>query len=85
MVDSGSLTEGANGHQSSTMSDLPTMTPAELRAFREELGITQADAAKLLGVATHTYKRWEMGIRSIPGPAVILTGIRLEQHRRKSD
>lgn len=54
------------------MSDLPTMTPEELRAIREEMGLKQVEAPPLFGVALSSYKKWEMGLRSIPGPAVLL-------------
>lgn len=52
---------------------LPTMTPEELRAIREEMALTQEEAAVKYGVAGNTYKRWERGERKIPGTAVILS------------
>jgi DNA-binding transcriptional regulator YiaG len=61
---------------------LPTMTPEELRAIRAEMGGTQPEAAARYGVAPLTYKRWELGTREIPGPAVILSKLLLELHRR---
>jgi transcriptional regulator with XRE-family HTH domain len=37
------------------------MTPAEIRAARERLGWTQAQAAAQLGVTENTWARWERG------------------------
>lgn len=37
------------------------MTPDEIRAARERLGLTQAEAAEKLGVAENTWARWERG------------------------
>ena len=62
----------AGAQQNGVMEKLPTMTPEELRAIREELGLKQYEAPKLFGVALLTYKRWELGTSKIPGPAVIL-------------
>ena len=38
----------------------------QLRAARKALGLTQAEAARELGVATATLGRWEAGLK-IPG------------------
>src|SRR5262245_57140620 len=35
-----------------------------LRAWRERLGLTQAEAAELLGVHAVTLARWEVGMRT---------------------
>ena len=40
--------------------------PADLVAWRESYGLSQAKAAKLLPVATRTWERWEYGQRSPP-------------------
>ena len=37
------------------------MTPAELRAIRERLALTQEEAASLAGVKENTWARWERG------------------------
>jgi transcriptional regulator with XRE-family HTH domain len=37
------------------------MTPADLKAWRERLGLTQAEAAHLLGVGHRAYQRHEEG------------------------
>lgn len=39
---------------------------ANLRALREEVGISQADLADLAGVAVSTAKRWERGVYAVP-------------------
>lgn len=41
------------------------MTPAEYKAHREKLGLTQAGLAVLLGVPRETISRRENGIQSI--------------------
>jgi repressor LexA len=48
------------------------MTSEELKDLRAELGLTQPELAKRLGVARNTVTRWEMGIRSIPEPVIRL-------------
>jgi|GEM_PF-5460667 len=42
------------------------MESKDLKDWRENLGITQADLALKLGVATNTVSRWELGSRKIP-------------------
>jgi DNA-binding transcriptional regulator YiaG len=74
----------AGTQQNGFMEKLPTMTPEELRSIREELGLKQYEAPKLFGVALNTYKRWERGERSIPGPVVILAKKYLDEHRNIS-
>ena len=39
------------------------MTPSDLKFARQRLGITQAEAAALLGVDRVTVTRWETGSR----------------------
>ena len=34
------------------------MTPADLRNWQAQMGLTQQNAAKALGVSWATYKRW---------------------------
>jgi len=46
------------------------MTPDEYREALEALDLTQAGAAKLLGVDDRTSRRWACGERDIPPPAV---------------
>lgn len=45
------------------------MTPDEYRSAIESLGLTQAGAARLLGVDERTSRRWACGERDIPPPA----------------
>lgn len=42
------------------------MEKEELKKVREDLGLTQAELAKNLKVATNTVSRWEIGERKIP-------------------
>jgi DNA-binding transcriptional regulator YiaG len=35
------------------------MTPAEIKATRERLGLSHAQAARLVGVLPRSWKRWE--------------------------
>lgn len=60
------------------------MTPAEVRANRQTLGMTQAELATTLRMGTdgkRAIRRWETGEREISGPAsvaieALLTGWR---------
>lgn len=45
------------------------MTPDDYRETILQLGLTQAGAAKLLGVDERTSRRWACGERDIPAPA----------------
>jgi transcriptional regulator with XRE-family HTH domain len=42
------------------------MEPAELKQRREQLGMTQAEFAEVLGVAENTVWRYEKGAQTIP-------------------
>lgn len=46
------------------------MTPESYRIFRKRLGLTQADAAALIGVTPHAIANWERGRRALPDYAV---------------
>lgn len=46
------------------------MTKDEYRTAIETLGLSQAAAARLLGVDERTSRRWACGERDIPAPAV---------------
>lgn len=49
------------------------MTPDDFRKARRKLGLSQAQVAALLEVASdRTVRRWEDGEREIPGPAAVL-------------
>jgi predicted ATPase/DNA-binding CsgD family transcriptional regulator/DNA-binding XRE family transcriptional regulator len=47
------------------------MTPVELRAERRALGLTQAELARELGVATNTVARWERAEMPIGNPELV--------------
>jgi DNA-binding transcriptional regulator YiaG len=54
------------------------MTPAELKTARKTLGLSQAEFAQVVGVASdRTVRKWEDAERDIPGPVVVLTGLLL--------
>lgn len=42
------------------------LTPEGFRCWREHLGLSQTEAAKLLGVVQRTVSGWELGQRRIP-------------------
>lgn len=42
------------------------MTPAELKATRARLGLSQPALARLLGVHPLTVSKWERGLHHIP-------------------
>ena len=48
------------------------MTPLTLRHTRRALGLTQAQAALLVGVEARTWRSWEAGVRAIPEPVARL-------------
>ena len=49
------------------------MTPGELRGVLSDLGLSNEDAARLIGVAKSTLAHWLVGSNPVPiGPAVIL-------------
>jgi DNA-binding transcriptional regulator YiaG len=49
------------------------MTPADLAAWRNGLGLTQPEAARVLNTPLGTYRRWEQGTRRIPGIVAVAT------------
>ena len=52
---------------------LRPMTPGELRGVLADLGLSNEDAARLIGVAKSTLAHWAMASKPVPiGPAVIL-------------
>jgi putative transcriptional regulator len=46
--------------------------PAEVRAVRDRLGVSQSRLAGLLGATTRAVQAWEAGERPISGPAWVL-------------
>ena len=47
------------------------MTPADLRAARLALGITQRELARRLDVSKDVLNRWERGRNTIQHPAIL--------------
>lgn len=48
------------------------MTPEQLRAALERLGLTQAEAARRLGVTLRSVQHWVSGSRKIGRPVAML-------------
>jgi len=48
------------------------MSPSQLRATLARLGLTQSEAARLLGVDDRTMRRWCCAERGIPEPVARL-------------
>ena len=48
------------------------MTPGELRGVLDDLGLSNEQAAELIGVGKSTVAHWLVGSSAVPGPAVIL-------------
>lgn len=46
--------------------DARTLTPAEIKAARVRLGLSQAAMARAVGAALRTYIAWETGERAPP-------------------
>lgn len=46
------------------------MTPNELQAARDYLGLDVRSMARAMGVSFDTYRQWESGRRSMPAVAV---------------
>lgn len=51
------------------------MTPAEIRAARKSLGLTQGRAAHLFHVGDRTWRRWEGGTLPMDGTAERLLAV----------
>jgi transcriptional regulator with XRE-family HTH domain len=56
-------------------SEQPSARPQNLLAWRERAGLTQEEAAKLLGTSQSVYSRWEAGLVKPRGPAQVLIGL----------
>jgi len=57
------------------------MTPAELRAARTALGLSQRELAERLEVTIRALQMWEAGERAIPGPARVALRLMLAPRR----
>ena len=55
------------------------MTAAELKRARHQLGLSAEGLAQMCRVSSgRTVRRWEAGIRDIPGPAAVLITLALQ-------
>lgn len=48
------------------------MNPTDFQSTLQRLGISQAEAARLLGVTPGAVTRWAQGARAVPGPVARL-------------
>ena len=58
------------------------MTGKRFKQIRLELGLTQKQLAKLLGVWTNTVALWDRGDKPIPGPVELCMKLLLEKKQR---
>ena len=54
------------------------MTPAEVRAARERLGLTTQQLATALECTVRAVQQWESGVRNVPGPARVAIAFMLQ-------
>ncbi len=54
------------------------MTPTDLRIILNSLGLTQAEAAAVLGVSERAVRAWADGFRNVPAPAQKLLRLMLD-------
>ena len=52
--------------------------PADIKAVRERLGVSQSEFALLIGVSVSTLQNWEQGRRQPEGPARALLKVAAE-------
>jgi transcriptional regulator with XRE-family HTH domain len=62
--------------------NFPIMEAEELRAARQEMGLTQQEAANKYELSLRGYKQYELGERPIPGPVRLLTKYFLQEYRK---
>jgi len=48
-----------------------TLTPAAFRQLQADLGLTNSECARVLGVTLKTVEHWRSGLRPVPGPAAV--------------
>lgn len=59
------------------------MSPAEVRAAREALGLTQLALAAALECTPRSVQMWEAGDRNVPGPARVALRLMLQASQPK--
>jgi putative transcriptional regulator len=52
--------------------------PADVRAVRAKLGVSQAEFALMIGVSVATLRNWEQGRRTPEGPALALLRVAIK-------
>lgn len=52
--------------------------PADIKAIREKLGVSQSEFALMIGVSISTLQNWEQGRRQPDGPARALLKVAAE-------
>lgn len=52
--------------------------PADIKAIREKLGVSQSEFAMMIGVSVSTLQNWEQGRRQPDGPARALLKVAAE-------
>jgi len=57
-------------------------SPPDIRAIREQVGLSQSEFATVMGVNLRTLQNWEQGRRKPHGPAVTLLKIVKTDPRR---
>ena len=62
---------------------LGTMTGAQVKRIRRQLGLTQMAMCRLLGIGRATLARWEAGQYPVPKPVAMLLPRLLKERRRK--
>ena len=60
------------------------MTGKRFKQIRLELGLTQKQLAKLLGVWTNTVALWDRGDKPIPGPVELCMKLLLEKKEKET-
>ncbi len=63
------------GDKTGSRTHVVRVSPADVRAVRSKLGLTQDKFAILFGVSVYTLRNWEQGRRKPEGPACALLKI----------
>jgi DNA-binding transcriptional regulator YiaG len=64
------------------------MNPAEIKAARKRLGLSQAELAETLRMGANggrTVRRWELGEVAVTGPASVAIELLLARSKAQSD